>query len=72
MTRVSFIRAINRYSERHLGLLAVDDGNPYDVNQLVDDALAAGQSAKSFVREHFAEDFWRMEYDESMARDAGY
>lgn len=59
------------YAEDHLGLadiLAKDD--PYDLFDAMAPAFKAGQSAETFIRTIFAEDFARQEADEQDAQEA--
>lgn len=64
----TFRKRCNKISERLLGVSCFDKADSYNVEVLLPEALASGQTPSRFVREVFAEDFASIEYDKSLRR----
>ena len=65
MTPERFKVLANKSCEHHLGFECFEPGDPYDLEEVLKDALKAKQTPAAFVREQFDEDFARKAYDRS-------
>jgi hypothetical protein len=63
--RLNFKKACNEFAVSRLGFEIFDERDDYDLENLE----WIGVDPEAFVREHFAEDFWRVEYEADQQAD---
>jgi hypothetical protein len=50
----------------------LDDGDPYDLADAMEDAYENGQEPEAFIREAFAEDLSVRQYDDQLLKESDY